>query len=302
MSERLQQILMSDGALLLDVDARLEALVSPWVALRPSAAPDHDQPAARLYLHEAPLLGVEVPRTAPTLRIGSVGVWLRQDAGRAVLGAAEQDCAGAADLDVLQATVVTGVSSGVAPRLHAMLTLASALLLGRLGRALVTAGAVVAPGGGAWLVADREGVGTATTVRRLAAAGWPCLSAERVMLCQECGHGGVVVEGWPATSAESEDVPVAPCGAAPLAGVLLLRQAAPEPTALLPRGEGDLLSALTPASPWLRLDQSGAAGIVRALRFGLSAPVFDLCLGLDSYASPERLADALADLPVGAGR
>lgn len=304
MSDRLQQVLMSDGALLLDVDARLEWLVSPWVALQPSAVPDGAHPpAARLYLHEASLLGVEVPRTPPTLRIGSVGVWLRQDAGRAVLGAAEQDCAGAVDLDVMQATVVTGVTSGVAPRLHAMLTLAAALLLGRLGRALVAAGAVVGPDGGAWLLAGEEGAGTATTVRRLVTAGWPYLSAERVLLRQNGRPGGVVVEGWPEVpDADSEEVRLLRRTAAPLDGVLLLRQAPQEPTVLRPRAEGDVLVALAPTSPWLRLDQSGAAGVVRALRFGLRAPVFDLHLGLDTYARPERLAEVLQDLPVGAIR
>jgi hypothetical protein len=289
---------MSDGVLLLDVDARLEWLVSPWVALRPAAAANGAQPAARLYLHEAPLLGVEVPRKSPTLRVGSVGVWLRPDAGRAVLGAAEQDCAGAADLDVLQATVVTGVTSGVAPRLHAMLTLAAALLLGRLGRALVASGAVVGPGGGAWLLAGGAGSGTATTVRRLVTAGWPYLSAERVLLRQNGRRGGVVVEAWPETSdADSAEVLSQRCDAAPLDGVLLLRQVPQEPTVLRLRDEGDVLTALAPTSPWLRLDQSGAVGVVRALRFGLQAPVYDLQLGLDTYASPERLAEVLAGLP-----
>lgn len=299
-SERLQQFLMSDGALLLDVDARLDWLVSPWVALRPAAPPDLDPPAARLYLHEASLLGVEVPRTPPTLRIGTVGVWLRQDAGRAVLGATEQDCAGAADLDVLQATVVTGVSSGVAPRLHAMLTLASAMLLGRLGRALVNAGAVVGPGGGAWLLSGGEGAGTATTVRSLVAADWRYLAAGRVILRHNGSRHPVIVEGWPEMPSEGDERPEARVASAPFAGVLVLRQVPEKPTALLRRAEGDVLAALAPASPWLRLDQSGAAGVVRALRFGLQAPVFDLHLGLDTYASPERLADVLAALPEGA--
>jgi hypothetical protein len=289
---------MSDGALLLDVDARLEWLVSPWVALQPVLAPNEVQPVARLYLHEAPLLGVEVPHTPPTLRVGSVGVWLRQDSGRAVLGAAERDCAGAVDLDVMQGTVVTSVTSGVAPRLHAMLTLAVALLLGRLGRALVSAGAVVAPEGGAWLLARGEGAGTATTVRRLVAAGWSYLSAERAFLRQNGGHGSVVVEAWPEMpAAESADELAPRFCSAPLAGVILLRQTPQEQTALVPRGEEDLLAALSPTSPWLRLDQSGAAGVLRALRFGLHAPVYDLHLGLDTYASPERLAEVLAGVP-----
>jgi hypothetical protein len=298
LSDRLQQPLMSDGALLIDVDARLECLVSPWVALEPALALTGVQPAARLYLHEAPLLDVEVPRTTPTLRVGSVGVWLRQDAGRAVLGAAEQDCAGAVDLEVMQATVVTSVTSGVRPRLHAMLTLAVSLLLGRLGRALVSAGAVVAPGGGAWLLVGDEGGGAATALRRLVASGWSYLSAERALLRQQDEHGCVEVEAWPEMpAAESADELAPRRCSAPLAGLLLLRQTPQEETVLAPRAEGDLLAALSPTSPWLRLDQAGAAGILRALRFGLEAPVYDLHLGLDTYANSARLADVLAGLP-----
>ncbi len=297
MSDRLQQLLVSDGALLLDVDARLECLVSPWAAPRPAASATVDPPAARLYLHEASLLGVEVPRTPPTLRIGTVGVWLREDAGRAVLGATEQDCAGAADLDVLQATVVTGVTTVVAPRLHAMLTLAAAMLLGRLGRALVGAGAVVGPDGGAWLVSGGEVAGTATVVQRLVAAEWPYLAMDRVILRHDGSPHPVVVEGWPEMRKDGDERPKARLASAPFAGVLVLRQVPEEPTALRRRAEGDVLAALAPVSPWLRLDQSGAVGVLRALRFGLQAPVFDLHLGLDTYASPARLAAVLAGLP-----
>jgi hypothetical protein len=179
-----------------------------------------------------------------------------------------------------------------------MLTLAVSLLLGRLGRALVSAGAVVAPDGGAWLLAGDEGSGAATTVRRLVAAGWSYLSAERALLRQNAGHGGVDVESWPEMpAAETADELAPHRRSAPLAGVLLLRQLPRETTALVPRTDGDLLAALAPTSPWLRLDQSGAAGVLRALRFGLHAPVYDLHLGLDTYASPERLAEVLEGLP-----
>jgi hypothetical protein len=299
-SDRLQQLLTRDGSLLLDVDAQLEASLAPWVLLRGSSGPAADsEVVGRVYVHVAALLGVEVPRVPPSLRLGSVGVWLRPEAGRAVLGATEQDCAGAVDLDALQATVVTGPTSESAPRLRAMLGLAIAMLLGRLGRVLVSAAAVMPPeGGGAWLIVGGDGAGTTTAVLRLVSAGWPFLALERAVLSQEGRDGAVAVDGWPEPAAlETEFAGGTRIHSAALQGVLLARQAPHEPTSLRPRPDLDLLGALEQTSPWLRLDQAGASGVSRALRLGLQRPVFDLRLGLDSYADPERLSEVLESLP-----
>jgi len=62
-------------------------------------------------------------------------------------------------------------TSGAEPRLHAMLTVASALLVAWLGRALVHASGVLCPGGDAWLLVGVPGSGAATAAR-LVAAGW----------------------------------------------------------------------------------------------------------------------------------
>ena len=300
MGERLRQALLPDGSLLLDMDERLEGLVSPWVLIgRETAAGHAESAAARVFVHEAVLFGVEAPAATPTLRVGTVGVWLGHDSHRAVLGATERDCAGAVDLEFLQATLIAAVAPGVAPRLQAMLTLASALLMGRLGRALVSASAVIRPSGGAWLVAGCEGAGRTTTALRLASAGWLCVSAERAVLRQE-GVRGVVVEGWPEPALAGEtgwESSRAAMPAAEVEGVLLLRHEPAEPTRLVPGPDVDVLEALGTSSPWLRLDQSGASGVLRAMRHGLRLPVYELHLGLDTYANAERLADVLAPLP-----
>jgi len=296
--ERLQQLVGSDGVLLLDVDARLARVMGEWVRLdRDAGGVDGRRAQAHVYVHEAQLFGVEVPRTAPALRVGAVGVWLRHEGGRAVLGSGEADCAGAVDLDVLQATVVTSGAAGSPQRLHTMLTLAAGLLLGRVGRALVRGAVVARPGGGAWLLVGGEGEGTTAALVRLAAAGWGYLAVEQAILQRGPGSG-LVVEGWPGTpTAEADLAGARVVGPAELEGVLALRQAPREETSVRPRSDLDVLSALLPTSPWLRLDAQGAAGVPCLLRQGVRLPVRELRLGLDSYASPERLAEVLDGLP-----
>ena len=299
-SDRLRQLITRDGSLLLDVDAQLERSLAPWVLLRGSPPPAEDgRVVGRVYAHVGALLGIEVPRVPPTLRVGSVGVWLQAETGRAVLGATERDCAGAVDLDALQATVVTNSANESGSRLHAMLGLAVAMLLGRLGLALVSAAAVTPPdGNGAWLIVGADGAGTTTTVLRLVSAGWPFLALERAVLVQDGRDGGVAVDAWPEPAAlETESLGGLRIPSAALRGVVLTRQAPREPTSLRPRPDLDVLGALEWASPWLRLDQAGASGVPRALRLGLQRPVFDLRLGLDSYASPGRLPAVLEALP-----
>jgi hypothetical protein len=296
-SDRLRQFVGSDEALLLDVDARLEGALGSWIRLGPDAAtaPEGRLAQARIYVHQAPLSGAEVPRVEPALRVGSVGVW-PQESGRAVLGSGEGDCAGAVDLDALQATIVSG-AQGLPQRLRTMLGMAVGLLLGRLGRALVCGAVVAPPGGGAWLVVGEEGAGKTGTLVRLAAAGWGYLAVEQAVL-RRAASGALSVEGWPGpAAAEEELVGARRRGAADLTGVLMVRQAPREETALSPRRDLDVLGALLPTSPWLHLDQQGAAGVLRALRQGARVPTYDLRLGLDSYAEPGRLAEVLEELP-----
>jgi hypothetical protein len=298
-ADRLRRYVTGDDALVLDVDARLAAALGRWVQLGPDAgAPDARRAQARVHVHEAPVLGVEVPRIPPTLRVGTVGVWLREEAGTAVLGSGEADCAGAVDLHVLQATVVTSASAGPAPRLYTMLELAVGMLLGRIGRALVRAAVVAPPGGGAWLLVGEEGTGTTTTLLRLTAAGWKYLAIDQAILGRRAGSGSLTVEGWPGPEA-AELVGARRLGEADLEGVLLLRQAPLQETGLLRRRDLDIHTALLPSSPWLRLDTQGASGVLRTLRQGVRAPVFELHLGLDSYSSPGKLAELLGELPGG---
>lgn len=299
MIDRIQRHLLLDDSVLLDVDPRLESAVSSWIPLCSCRGGGGDQADSRIFVHAAPLLGVEVPGTAPTLRVGSVGVWLHQESSRAMLGAAERDCAGVVDLQYRQATLVASASDDAIPRLHMALTLAASLLLGRLGRALVHAAAVVQPGGRAWLLTCKQGTGAHTAFVRLMMAGWPSLAINRVVLREDDCRGSIVVEGLPEQDGADEVEPgwVRHLGAADLAGVLILRSTPQQPTLLVRMPEMDLLSALEPESPWLRLDQTGSAGVLQAMHGGLRLPTFELRQGLDTYADPRRLAEVLEALP-----
>jgi hypothetical protein len=301
-NDRIQRHLLLDDSVLLDVDPRLESAVSSWIPLGSCRSGGGEQAASRIFVHAAPLLGVEVPNTTPALRVGSVGVWLYQESSRAMLGAAERDCAGAVDLQYRLATLVASASAEAVPRLHTALTLATSLLLGRLGRALVHAAAVVQPDGCAWLLTCQQGNGGHTAWVRLMMAGWPSLAIHRVVLREDGIRGSVVVEGLPEPEGAAQMEPDwgRHVGTEDLAGVLILRSTPQQPTVLVRVPEVDLLSALEPESPWLRLDQTGVAGILRAMHGGLRLPTFELRQGLDTYADPERLAEVLEALPHGA--
>jgi hypothetical protein len=304
-ADRIQRHLLPDDSVLLDVDRRLERAVSAWVALEGCRGNDGDggaQWASRLCVHHVPTPGADLPPRPPTLRVGAVGVWLPQESGgRAQLGAAARHFAGSVDLQARQATLVTDGSDAATPQLHTALTLATALLLGRLGRALVQAAGLVQPGGRAWLLTNPEREGSLAAFARLTQAGWPGLATHRVVLRQDGESGAVAVVGLPERvgAAGTDAGWTRHVGSAELAGVLVLRATPPEPTVLVRMAEADLLTALTPESPWLRLDRNGAAGVLRALQTGLRLPTFELRQGLDTYADPGRLAEVLEALPRG---
>src|SRR5207245_6776974 len=75
---------------------------------------------------------------------------------------------------------------------YSMLTVATALLLAGLGRALVHAAAVVHPDGGAWLLVGDARSGKSTTCATLVSAGWGYLSDDQVVL--EAREDGVQVD------------------------------------------------------------------------------------------------------------
>ena len=226
--------------------------------------------------------------------------------------------AGEADLARGAATLVPVpgdvAADGVAAwDLFSMCTLASALLLGRMHRALVHAAGIVAPDGGAWLLAGDARAGKSTTSVNLIAAGWRFVSDDNVVLFR--GPGGAAwVEGWPRRfhldEGWEEGVPRHRRGevdpherwpgqwvrTAPLAGLLYPRVAADRPTELSPVAASEALGALMRQSPWLLADRACAPEILASLRAACELPAYALRLGLDSYRDTDRLLGVLAPL------
>jgi hypothetical protein len=282
-----------------------------WLPLVPDDTPaDPTGSVIRALPSEAP------PPAAPaeerTLQLGKVQGWV--DGDRALLlspsgvhGTVSLDT-GAAELRVPDAGV-----EAVMWDLYSAATLACALLLGRMGRALVHAAAVAPPGGGAWLLVGDTHVGKTTTTANLLRTGWKYVSDDHVVLHRDA-EGRIAVEGLPrpfhldegweegtvhrrrGSTDPRERFPGAWRRSAPLAGLLFPRVHADEPTALGPAGAGDALAALLRQSPWLLADRGCAPRVLSLLRETALLPAHALRLGLDTYANPALLAERMGAL------
>jgi hypothetical protein len=286
--------LTEDGAFTISGDVIAEWLPANARASTPGAA--HLEVRARVS-------GLERPAGGATLSLVDVGCWI--DGGCATIRDDNGGIDGALALDERKGRV--GGEPGA--HLEPALTIATALLLGRLGRALVHAAAVVAPGGGAWLLVGDTHAGKSTTTATLVQAGWGWMADDQVVLARS--DDGVVVEGWARTpNLDAEYVnggisgrrmpssfrspPVR--GTRPLAGVLLSAIDADRPTELGAATGGDAFAALVRQSPWLLADRASAPAIIALLGRASSSGAYQLRSGRDSYARPEVLTRHLAPL------
>jgi hypothetical protein len=247
-------------------------------------------------------------RTAPTLSLGGVSAHVTAKAAHLDGSAGLR---GEVDLEALRAFVALDVARGAAD-MHGGLTLAAALLIGRLGRALVHAAALVDPSGGGWLLVGDSHSGKTTTCATLLTAGWRYVADDQIVLapCVE----GLVAEGWPreahldpgwrdgqltSTRVGVDLGLVRPEAWAPqvvVKGVLFPSIAADRPTHLVPVAPADALGRVIRQSPWLLADRSVAPNALALLTTAAAGPCFALSLGRDSYANGERLARCLMPL------
>jgi hypothetical protein len=248
--------------------------------------------------------GTVAPDGRPTLRLLDVGAWVEGDG---VVIHHPSGAGGRVDLEARRAMLSL---TGRAPdAVEPALTLAAALLLGRAGRALVHAAAVVAPSGGAWLLVGDSHAGKSTTVATLSLAGWRYLSDDQVVVAER--DGMLRVEGWRRAfnlDAEWEmgavsgrraggvAVDGAVPGEWPVAGTLLLRVEAERPTGLHPATAAEGFQALVRQSPWLLADRAIVRDAARRLERLAQLPVRHLALGRDSYRRPDQLRAVLAPL------
>jgi hypothetical protein len=284
-------------------------VVREWLP-RPSRQPRPGAPAAEIRVRA----GAAPPAPAGTpaaLELYGVRGWTTAG-GEMVLADGAGRIGARVEMEACRATVWVNTDHGP-PDTHdvfATFTIVAGLLLTRLGRALVHAGAVVAPGGGAWLLPGGSFSGKSTTCITLIRAGWNFLGDDHVVLAAGAA-GEVRAEGWLRPfhldrgyhSGVSQGVRsrVEPLGfgpgewqpAAPVAGILFPRVEAESPTALVPLHPALALARLVSVSPFMGLDPPAAPPVLALLQTVASHPVYELRLGQDSYCNPHRLQFAV---------
>lgn len=309
--------LLDDGALTLRVHPSLVDATAAWIPLDVAPAPGAAPGTARIRVVPGGAGPPDSPAAAPAVQVLGVDGWVDEAAARVRLAARDGALWGRVDLARRRA--VLAVRRGPLPptaeaELPAALSVCAALLLGRLGRALLHAAAVVAPDGQAWLLVGDSRTGKTSTCVNLIRAGWDWLADDQVVARPD-GDGGVVIEGWPrpfmldegftAGRSRGRRAPADPAAfgpgrprrAAPLGGVLLPRVRAEHPTALRPAHPADGLAELIRQSPWLMADGHAAPGVLALLSRMSKKPVYHLALGTDGYGDPVllqvRVAEAL---------
>lgn len=305
--------LLEDGRLRLEVHPSLLPALARWTPQVPADTPAHPSGSVIRVLPPDGAPAPARPTGERTLELGTVHAWVTGDRalmlGPEDVHASVDLHAGVAELRAPECEA----SSAAEWALYYATTLACALLLGRMGRALVHAAAVAPRGAGAWLLVGDTHVGKSTTTVNLLRAGWNYLSDDHVVLYRD-GEGRLAVEGLPrpfhldegyedgavhrvrGTTDATERFPGAWRRTAPLGGLLFPCIHADEPTALGPAGAGDALAALLRQSPWLLADRGCAPRVLALLREAALLPARSLRLGLDTYTNPPLLAERLAEL------
>jgi hypothetical protein len=311
--------LLQDGSLWLEAEPGLGPFVARWLPDLPSAPPS-ERPApsdARITVRSTSAAPSRPPAGRPTLRLGAVACFVSPDESAAFLTGHSGATSATVDLDARSANVL--VHDATAPaaedEVFSMATISSALLLGRLERALVHAAAIVAPDGRAWLLSGDTHAGKTTTTVNLIEAGWRYVSDDHVVLSAAADDStGVTVEGWPRRfhldHGWTEGAPAGHRGevdprerwpdrwqrTAPLAGMLFPRVRAHKPTAAERMAPAGALAALLRQTPWLMADRARTETILSLLRQAAALPAYDLRVGLDTYRSPETLVARLEPL------
>jgi hypothetical protein len=303
--------LLADGALVVECDRDAWPAVEPWVPLGAGTPPAGSTAAARIRVHAA-APAAAVPMGEPALELRSVQGWVLPGE-RVLLAEPGGRTGGMVDLAGRRAAVGIDPAADAEGRgleVVATLTIAAALLLTRLERALVHAAAVVAPGGGAWLLAAGTFSGKTTTCVNLIRGGWDYLADDHVVLAPGAA-GGIRVEGWPrrfnldhgyaggASLGVRSRVDPGGFGPgrlrpdAPLAGVLFPRVEAELPTALAPVHAAGALALLVRHAPWLLADAGAVRPVLELLLRAARLPAYELRLGRDCYCDTGVLQIAL---------
>jgi hypothetical protein len=307
-------LLLEDGTLTLAVEEQCLRLIGAWLPMGARRSEHGGRaPASIAVLSGADVVQSHSPDSPPTLRIGSVRAWLDHEANHAMLAGAN-GAGGEIDLAGHRARLALPPSAGdaAAADLQPMLTIAAALLLGRIGRILLHAGAVVSGDGRAWLVVGDAYSGKSTTCISLALSGWDLLSDDQVVL-QGPGSGVPRAEGWlrPLHLDEGWElrtprgtrrtvVPAslglrAVSGPIEVAGTLHTSVEAGQPTTASMTSATEAFIGLVRQSPWLLADRAAAPAIVERLSALARLPSVAISLGRDTFGRPDALRAVVED-------
>lgn len=312
--------LVQDDALSLHVAPAASPHVDAWLPFSArDASPPTSEPLfsrATITVHSVERLSGEttLPKiTPPTLRLGGVDLSFSDTTQRVTLHSNSHHVAGTIDLETLQANIdiVTNTPPSRSGDVASVLTLCAALLLNRLGRALVHAAAIVPPDNSsrAWLLVGDTHAGKTTTTANAITAGWHYLSDDHVVLSI---HDDLLfVEGWPRTfhldagwrteSPKHHRVDVDPRhlssahwrSSAQLGGLLFPAVVAEHPTSLTPISSAEVLAGLVRQSPWLMADRRAAPSVLKLLTAAAQCPARRLTLGIDTFNNPGLLIQRL---------
>lgn len=320
MNPSARSVLLHDGALSLVVDGPPVHGLERWLPRFPptggeAADPAHDAAEIRVGT-DGPDPG-EAPETRQTFRLASVRAWVDDERERARLVCVTPGCSGSIDLAARRASLhvpARDETGAAAAELFTMLTVTSALLLGRLGRTLVHSAAVVDPAGRAWLLVGDTHAGKTTTTINMVRGGWHFLSDDHVVAGGTGTGGEPWIEGWARpfhvdsgwergeVTGHREGVEPAEFGAdrwrrtAPLGGILFPRVRPDERTGLEPVPPGTALTTLIRQTPWLMADRRAAPGVLTLLQAMVGLPAFALTLGRETYRDADLLLARCAPL------
>jgi hypothetical protein len=312
--------LLGDGALVLRVEPGVRAAVLPWVPRGRSPRSETITPRATLSVEQADVddsaAQLAFTKRQPTLVLGGVSAYIERD-DVWVHGASP--ISGRANLARREARVaIDSAATPPAPvnAVHGALTLLSALLLGRIDRALVHAAAVVDAGGRGWLLVGDTHSGKTTTCATLVAAGWRYVADDQVVL--DASPSGLEAEGWPrdahldrgwssgrvTRTRTAADLSTIRADAwqdrVRVHGAWFTSVDADRPTAARRIAPADALGRLIRQSPWLLADSATAASGLALLSRVAAMPCAAVSLGRDSYADGGRLVRCLeSDIGLG---
>jgi hypothetical protein len=302
--------LLEDGSLELAFHSDLRGRVEPWIPHIPERA-SQGRARARITVDEG-RREFEIPERKPSIQLRSVSGWC-DATGRILLDAAGARLSAVVDPGALRAAVrmedrtATGEEERV--EVFAILTLAAAFLLGRLGRTLIHAAAVVGPGERGWLLVGGTFSGKTTCCVNLIRQGWDYLSDDHVVMC--AGDAGPGLEGWPRNfnldRGFEEGSPIGirrrvdPAEFGPgrwrstaaLGGLLFPTVGTEQRTRVERSSAPGALHRLLQQSPWLLGDPGTAPAVLDLLGTAARLPAFDLLLGADALRDGRRVAELL---------